>query len=109
MNPKARIARAIRRDGHTVGQPKLPKKSKLLNGTTRAAPVSFGSGLLSQKVVAVATDCDVVAVMQDWDTTAKDVPFCAWPRGSFLPPLMHRKVYMHPREAEDLGLMPRAN
>jgi hypothetical protein len=65
------------------------------------------NGLIERK--AVATDGVTVAVMETWDTTAKDTPFCAWPRGSVLPNPYQRKIYMHRAEAEALGLLPRTN
>ena len=65
------------------------------------------NGLLERK--AVATDSVFVAVMETWDTTAKDCPFVAWPRGSELPNPYARKIYMTRREAAELGLMPRMN
>lgn len=50
-----------------------------------------------------------VLVQEIWDTTAPDLPWCAWPRGSRMEPHVGRNVVMYRSEAAALGLVPKAN
>ena len=62
------------------------------------------SGLLHRQLVHV-DKTDVVLVQETWDTSARDVPFCAWPRGTPMAPQCQRVVPMFRSEAKKLGLI----
>jgi hypothetical protein len=61
------------------------------------------SGLIHRQAVHV--DGNVVLVQETWDTSARDVPFCAWPRGTPLVAQCQRVVPMSRSEAVKLGLI----
>lgn len=64
-------------------------------------------GPYQRKVVALADG--YVLVQEVWDTAAPDLPFCSWPRGAQMPPHIARNITMYRKEAEELGLVPKAN
>ena len=64
-------------------------------------------GPYQRKVLGVADG--YVMVQEIWATDSADCPFCAWPRGAQMPPHIARNITMSRKEAEELGLVPKAN
>ncbi len=64
-------------------------------------------GPYQRKVIALADG--YVLVREVWDTSSPNLPWCPWPRGSQMPQGVARNVTMYRKEAEELGLVPKAN